>query len=511
MHTRAPVVAISVAALTLGAHVAAGQQPTALPAATRPPAAPAPTPAGALGAVRGVAYDSLTPGPLAGATVQIARAPDLLGGRAVVADSAGVFRMDSLAPGRYLVGVEHPLLDLLHVEVRPRLVELGPGGDTVRVDLALPALARMRPVLCGSPQAPSDSTGLLAGRVRDASDDASVANATVVLAWSELAVGAGGVHTEHRRVPVVTGPGGTYVACGVPAGVELALSVAAPGRAGGPVALELPPRGFVVRDLTLGDTVSVVTAAAALPGRTAARPTAGAAARDTATAAVARGTARLTGTVRDSAGRPVRGARAFVWGTAAAATVDADGTFTLAGLPAGTRTLEVRAIGFAVRRVAVDLAPGRAGTVDVRMNGTVASLDPVTVYGKASPASLQLREFLERRRHSAFGRFLTAEDLERWHPVQVTDALQGMPGLQIAPNGRLGNTILGRGKNGSGSCRATVVLDGTALPPGDEIDQYLSPQQVGGIEVYADPAFAPPEYGDARMTGCSIVLIWTRR
>jgi hypothetical protein len=223
------------------------------------------------GAVHGVVYDSLARGPLAGAYVQVVRAGDLLGGRAVAADSAGAFRIDSLAPGRYLVGLDHPVLHLLRVEVRPRLVELGPGATAVRVDLAVPHFDRVRPVVCGSPQAPADSSGLLAGRVRDAADDAPVANATVVLTWSELSFGAGGVRTEHRRALAPTAPGGRYVVCGVPAGVELVASAAAPGRASGEVALEVPPRGFVVRDLTLGDTVAVAAAVGVPDGGAAGR------------------------------------------------------------------------------------------------------------------------------------------------------------------------------------------------------------------------------------------------
>lgn len=493
---RYALLAASAPVCVFGPHGARGQQPTARPAA-----------AGPLGAVHGVVFDSLTRRPLAGATVQSVRAGDLLGGRTVTTDSTGAFRIDSLAPGRYLVGFLHPVLDLLQVEAAPRVVEVGPRGDAVRVDLAVPDLARVRPVLCGSAQAPADSTGLLAGRVRDAADDAPpVANATVVLTWSELSLEERGVRTAHRRVAVTTGPGGSYVVCGVPAGVELAATAAAPGRASGQVALEVPPRGFVVRDLTLGDTAAVAAAIAPERGASARRR----AGPSAAAGAVARGTARLTGTVRDSAGRPVRGGRAFVWGAADTTTVGADGTYTLGGLPAGTRTLEVRAIGFAPRRVAVDLAAGRTGIVDVRMERAVVSLNPVTVYGTPRPPSLLVREFLERRSHGAFGRFVTAEDLARTQPPQVSWALRAVPGLQLAPNGRLGHTILGRGKGGAGSCPALVLLDGTALEPGDEIDQFVSPQQVAGIEVYADPAFAPPQYGGARLTGCSMVLVWTR-
>ncbi|HEY0779478.1 MAG TPA: carboxypeptidase regulatory-like domain-containing protein, partial [Gemmatirosa sp.] len=430
-------------------------------------------------AVSGVVYDSLRHRPLPGAAVQLARAGDLLGRRAVVADSAGAFRIDALAPGRYLVGFDDPLLDLLHVDVPPRLVELGPGRDAVRVDLGLPTFAALRPALCGSGQAPNDSTGVLAGRVRDAADGAPVARATVVFTWSELAIGAGRVHRERRRVSVPTGPGGTYVACGVPAGVELAASASAPERASGEVGVEVPPRGFAVRDLSLGDT---------------------------ATVAVARGTARLTGTVRDPAGRPVRAARAFVWGTGATATAGEDGTFALAGLTAGTRTLEVRAIGFAPRRVAVDLAPGQPAATDVRLE-RVATLAPETVYGIPSTPSLRLREFLDRRRRASFGRFLTAADVE--HRAEVSDALRGLAGMQVVPDPRFGNAILGRGRR-PGPCRADVILDGTPLQADDVLDRFVGPQQVAGIEVYPDATYAPLEYGGGHRSGCSVVLVWTR-
>ncbi len=467
--------AASLTALALGPNAAGAQQPV-----RQQPAAP-PAPAAALGVVHGVVYDSLTRRPLAGAAVQIVRAGDLLGGRTVAADSSGTFRIDSLAPGRYLVGFYHPLLDLLRVDLPPRPVEIGPGGAAVLADLGVPALDRLRPLLCGGPQAPADSTGLLAGRVRDAADDAPVAAATVVLTWSELVVGAGGVRTEHHRVPIPTDPGGTYLACGVPADVELAATVAAPGRAGGPVAVEVPQRGFVLRDFTLGDTGAVV----------------------------ARGTARLTGTVRDPAARPVRGARVFVWSAASATTVGDDGTFALGGLPAGTRTLEVRAIGFAPRRVAVDLAPGRAATVDVRMDRTVAALAPVTVFGTPAPQSPLLREFLDRQRHSAFGRFLTAQDIARTEPVNITKTLPAL-GLQLVSNGHLGTAILGRTKRGE-PCPATVVLDGAPLPAGDDLDQLVRPDQVAGIEVYTDATFAPPQYFGPLMNDCSVVLVWTGR
>jgi len=139
----------------------------------------------------------------------------------------------------------------------------------------------------------------------------------------------------------------------------------------------------------------------------------------------------------------------------------------------------------------------------------VASLDPVTVFGTPSPPSLFVREFLDRRRRGGFGRFLTAEDLERSHPTQVSAALGRVPGLVIAP-GPYGNAILGSGKAGVGSCKALVAVNGTALQPDDVVDQFVGPQDVAGVEVYADPTYAPPQYAGPRTGGCSVVLVWTR-
>ncbi|AHG92705.1 hypothetical protein J421_5170 (plasmid) [Gemmatirosa kalamazoonensis] len=469
---RVAVVAASIAALALGPHLAVAQPP-----------------ASADGALYGVVYDSLTRRPLARAYVQVVRAGDLDGGRTVAADSAGRFRVDSLAPGRYLVAFFHPLLDLLRVQATPRVVEL--GVDIVRVDLGVPDLARVRPVVCGSAQAPSDSSGLLAGRVRDSADGAPVENAKVVLTWSEVALDAGGVRTEHRRVPVTTGRGGSYVLCGVPAGEEMVVSAAAPGRASGEVALEVPPRGFMMLDLALGDT------------------TAG----DTTAAGAMHGTARLTGVVRDSAGRAVRGARVSIRGATASTTADADGVFSLGGLPAGTRTLEVRAIGFALRRLPVDLGSDRAAAVNVRMD-RVPTLAAVTVLG--TPTS-GLAGFLDRRARNVADRFITAEDLVRLHASLVSDALRGMRAVWVVPDRHLGTRLLGtspftRLHGGNARCAAWIVLNGQAVPRGDDIDMWVGTKDVVGIEVYADGGSVPIKYRPPdNFDGCSVVLVWTRQ
>jgi hypothetical protein len=256
-----------------------------------------------------------------------------------------------------------------------------------------------------------------------------------------------------------------------------------------------------------------VAVAAAPAGGAATPPRAGDTTADPTAVPVARGTARVTGTVRDSAGRPVRGARASVWGTAAEATAGADGTFTLGGLPAGTHTLEVRAIGYALRQLPVDLAAGRAAPVAVRLD-RAPTLAPVTVFGTASP----LAEFLDRRLHNRAGRFITAEDLARRNVYDVSDALRGMAPLEVVRYRGFRTMLYGRktipdgGKPG-GMCPAKLILNGRPLPPGDDINLWVGPREVVGIEVYPDGAAAPLKFRQAEpdMDGCSIVVFWTRR
>jgi protocatechuate 3,4-dioxygenase beta subunit len=465
----------------------AQQPPTAQPVTAQPVAA------GRSASLQGVVFDSLTRRPLAGATVQLVRADDPVAARAATSDPNGRFRLDSVAPGRYLAGFLHPQLDLLQIEVAPRAVDVGTAA--ARVDLAVPPLPRVAEALCGRAVAPADSSGMLAGRVRDARTEAPVPNATVVLTWSELTVGAGGVRTERRRVPVTTGPEGTFVVCGAPAGDVVTASAAAPGRASGDVPLDVPARGLLLRDFLVGDTATV-PAPATDPGAAVAADA----------PRVARGPGRLAGVVRDTAGRPLAGARVIVWGTAAGAVSADDGAFVLDGLPVGTRTLEARAIGFAPRRVAVDVSAARTATVTVGMAAAVPTLGRVVVMGKAPRRASDLDGFARRRQTNAFGRFLTAADFERSATFLVTDALRMTPGLRVVPTASFGNMVLGRG-----GCEPSLVLDGMPVFNGTaDLDLLVRPTDVAGVEVYSQPGTAPPQYGGVR-SACGVVLVWTKR
>lgn len=104
----------------------------------------------ATGTVQGTVYDSIQGRPLAGATVQLVNAADTAGGRTHAArtDSAGRFRIAALAPGTYLGGFFHPLLDSLGFEGEQRAVRVSAGGQ--RLDFGLPSPATIVEAICRS-------------------------------------------------------------------------------------------------------------------------------------------------------------------------------------------------------------------------------------------------------------------------------------------------------------------------------------------------------------------------
>ena len=457
----------------------------------------------------GTVYDSLAGAPLASATVQAVRADGAPIAFSTHSDAAGRFRFDSLAPGRYLLGFLHPRLDVLGLEVQPLAVDLSATARAT-VALAVPGPLGVHAAVCPARSA-GDSTGAIAGSVRDADSDTPAPDATVVFTWSEIVVARSGLHTERRRVPVAVRPDGSFLVCGVPGDDVLEANATAPGRTSGLVEVVSPGRGLAVQQFTLGPALAggarLTTDAPGTTVPTSALPT------------PAAGTARVVGRiVSASDGRPVRGARVRVWGTGETTETGDAGTFALGALPSGTFTLEARAIGLAPTRVVVDLARDRVAEVRVALPAAVRELDRVVVRGRESRASRDLDGFLARR-ETGRGVYVTQADIARRRPIEVTDLLRATSGLWTSATGVRGNVL-----RGPGGCIPPVFLDGVYLHGGaDDIDSLLRPQDVAAIEVYRNGSEVPVQFGRTfqraeagspltRSAGCGgAVVIWTRR
>ena len=431
--------------------------------------------------VTGVVIDSLTGRPLPGAVVQMQRDSAYRLSSATT-DSTGSYRIEGLEPGSYIVGFFHSKLDSLGINLSGRHVNLGPGAQ--RVDYGVPSAPTIIAAIC--PGTRSDSLGVLTGYVRDAENSLALAGSVTVL-WFELSIGGGGIRKVRQQVPVKTNDEGWFAICGLPSDVELLASATAAEAESGTIEVRVPPGGLLLRDLRVSRTDSSIAVFA---------DSSAADSRRQRVSTLRRGSARVSGTVHTGKGKPVANADVSVPGTGLSARTPESGVFSLGGLPAGTQTVEVRAIGFEPTRVAVDLTRDRLTTLDVLLDRPVQTLDVVKVYGKGRASSILA---FERRRRAGWGRFLTPVDIEKRHAIRVTDLFQTMPGVRVVP-GRFGQTVLVRG------CPPTIYLNGMRLgeEAASDLDLLANPTEITAVEVYT-AAGRPAEFWGSP---CGSIVIW---
>lgn len=462
---------------------------TVAPAHTSQPGATPDT--GATAALTGTVYDSVTSSPLGGAAVQLVDLDDHSRVYTVRADSLGRFHFDGLRPGRYAAGFFHPSVDALGIDTPLRSAVIHAGADNF-LELVIPGPTRIMTALCGA-RAASDSTGAMAGVVHDADSGLPLSGARVIVSWNEIVIDKRGLVSEQRRVPATTAADGSYRICGLPGADTVLASAEAPGRRSGLVGVPVPVSGVVRRDFALGDST---TAVATVPDSTASAEVR----RQTT---LLRGSATLSGRVRGPDGTPMQGARIVVWGTGLGTSTRADGRFTLAGLPAGTFSVEARSLGFEPARVAVDLSDVTPASVDIAFSARVQQLSRVVIMGKPQMNSADIDGFLRRSR-TGQGHYITAADPALANAFAVSDALRTTPGVMVEPSGTFGHVILLRGQ-----CAPVVYVDGLQAQDGyASLDDIVPPQQVAGIEVYAGLGEAPMQY---QSNGCGVILVWTKR
>jgi hypothetical protein len=426
--------------------------------------------------VAGVAYDSLNRRPFGGAVVQLVPAENpAAAGLTATADAMGHFSLRSVKPGRYLFGFQHPRLDSLGFDAVSRVLEVPATGAALDADLGLPSATTLATSFCGARR---DSTGVMIGRVVDASTQATLSNGFVIARWSELRVDAAGVRNARPRVRTPIGADGRYVACGVPIDVPfvaVAESADTSVRSGTIDLRFAAGRPFLHRDFLVQSRPAVVAARA--------------------------GTARLTGRVRTVTGQPIVGARVVLRDarvTDSVTTTDSTGVFRFSALPGGTYPLEVLKIGYVASTTAVDLRPQSEATAEVALGVVTAKLDPVT-----TKASREAQGFADRR-SKGIGYALTSDDFAKRGAFSVSQALIAAPMLRVSGTSRTGKAVI----LGRGNCRPNVFLDGNPVAPTDldNIDNVIPIGQLGAIEVF-DSSTRPAQFGGGP---CETIVMWSK-
>ena len=456
----------------------------------------------ATGSITGTVYDSLVVnGTLAGAEVMVEGTNVL-----ALTDRTGHFRIDSIPAGRAVLRFYHPTLDSLGFGAPPAAVMV-PDSGSVDVRLATPAPATLHARLCPGPQA--QSTGVLLGRVHNVDDGAPLPNATVSVRWGEWNVGGGGLTRTERRGAAVTNADGGYAICGVPTDVAVVARAVAADHVTGLVEVDLGQRAFGVSDLavSLNDHGSTVGELARLDSAVMRG--------DSVTATI--GSARLTGIVRGRDGRLLDQAQVALFGFPVAVRTSSDGAYAIGAMPAGAQTIDVRAVGFAPRRLTVALRTGERRTLDVTLDRAAQTIASVNIVGRGM--RLDNTGFDDRRR-AGLGRYIGPEEIERRRVFDTSQLLWSMPGTRVVWDGSE-NVVKFTRPYGSGVgggsfnnlCNPAVFVDG--FPVYDIND--VRPYDVRGIEVYNDKSAAPAMYRAQSLkdsggtdTHCGVVLVWTK-
>jgi hypothetical protein len=476
-------IAVALGALVLVAHTAAAQADPSR------------------GRIAGVVFDSLVSNaPLSGAEVSVDGTD-----RSAVTDAKGRFTIDSVAAGRAVVRFYHATLDSLGFSAAPVAIVV-PVSGAVQARLSTPSPTTVHTRLCAGPQ--PQSTGVLLGRVRNVDGRAPMPNAEVTVRWSEWSLGAGALSRTERRASATAETSGAYVLCGVPTDVAVVARATGSGHVTGLVEVDFAQRLFAVRNFAVSTSDSGATA------QRLAQLDSLVLAGDSASVV---GTATIRGTVRGPDGKFVSDAQVSLFGFPASVRTNSEGVFFIGSVPAGSQTLDIRAVGFGPQRRSFELATGERRSVDIALTRAAQTLSSVNIVGRGSRIDMS---GFEDRRKAGLGRFIGPEEIERRRVFDTSQLLWGIPGTRVVWTGSE-NVLMFTRPYGSGVgggrfndlCNPTVFADGFQVYDINDVRPY----DLRAIEIYSSQSAAPPMYRAQALKdvggpnrNCGVVLIWTK-
>ena len=212
--------------------------------------------------------------------------------------------------------------------------------------------------------------------------------------------------------------------------------------------------------------------------------------------------------VSGDTGEPLPGVNVVAMGTQIGAATDAEGNYTLEGIPASVDSLRFSFVGFDERRVAID---GRS-IIDVALQPTSEELGEVVVIGYGEQSEALLTESIES---------VGAEEIGEMSITSPEEALQGrVSGVQLSTaNASPGApvSVRVRGVGTVGNTQPLFVIDGVPVGKGASRNAFgtptnalatINPQDIESISVLKD-ASAASVYGVRAANG--VILIETKR
>jgi hypothetical protein len=417
--------------------------------------------------IRGIVFDSLLHQPIPDATVQADA-----GGVATTTDKEGRFTLMASETIHH-VTVFHDFLD--RTGLGSLQADVTPQTSHAMMVLSTPSLATIWAKLCGTMPMEKGRTGIVFGSVRGPDGKTRLEGAMVRVSWnfSVPASTAAASAVKSRTSDAKTDGTGSYIACGTPPSENVYVTGYSKTLTSSPVEIlgdTLPIRRF---DLVLGEN-----------GKT----------------------ATIRGIVRDPRKTPFVGATINVDGVTTEVKTDANGRFTMANIPTGSRTMGIRGVGYAPVLQPISVLEGQNDEIQIDM--IPASLSPVNITGRKNVSVTQLD--FEQRRREGFGTFKDSTEIVKH--TSIRSIFQGIPSLVITGVDASAFYLFTPGQslstpNPAGGCPVNVYIDGK--PSDLTVLISLSKEQIAAIEVYIRQEFAPARYL-LLSNNCGVVLVWTK-
>ena len=214
--------------------------------------------------------------------------------------------------------------------------------------------------------------------------------------------------------------------------------------------------------------------------------------------------------VVDLAGRPVPNARVRLANGRVVLT-DARGTALIDSLSLGKQVLDISAIGYTPEQRILDVRAG-AGSIptDTVVLERLESLDTARIVIAGAVG-------FDARRNGPIGQFITAADIEREQPRNTIALLRPREGMKFTID-RGGNpSIEMNGGDKGRTCKPMVLIDGFPPPPTNTtitglgyLNRVMHLDEIGGVELYTNPATIPPQFAIRGNRACGAMVFWTR-
>jgi hypothetical protein len=461
--------------------------------------------------LRGVVVDSISGAPVSRAIVSL--------GGTVQVDTTGAdgyFDIHGVLPGRYAVNVTTPSLDSVNTIDQRSIVF---ADSSLRLTIRVPNATLIAGSVCGrSNTATRLGAVIVLGTVIRGRDSVPIANARVSAEWTETAVIGSRIDNRVRAMETRTDARGVFRICGLPTSTAYTLYASSTDGEAAPVKVTLGGEQLFARaELVVGEEPRAASV--------------------------------FTGTVVDSAGRPLADVDVLIPALNLGTQSTTDGAFRITGITPGTHAIVARRVGYGPLETTLAFAPGRVIEQKIQLT-RITLLDSVTTTAR-SFRDPNLDEFEERRRLGR-GHFITRDEIVKREGMLLSSFLSDMPGMRVhdarggqwaigvntklcterAPDLRqIENAQPARGPGalcqiiyvpGTDEARAgvpiacfsKVYVDNALVNPGSPTPPFnlrdIPPTRVEAIEYYSRSSELPAQLY-ALDSACGVIVIHTRR